>query len=373
MSRSLLFQPQHVGKFLCDGSKCNARCCGGWNIIIDRETYARYPKEISAHFKFDAKRDAYVVQFNENKICPFLTENKLCRLQLEHGEEFLSPTCRTYPRVINCFGNFFERSLSLSCPVAAEMILFREEPTAFEVLDIPGETLKNFQVSMIRVDEKFSAHVMEIQAALISILRERTLSIDDRLIAAGFFLDKIDEISSGALDEDALIKLIAAYESKKFLTEQIPRMIRSFTFDAEKFIGLMRKISTQLPDEIIPAQIVKNYGRLKNFRKKFRAEHKIFLENFLVNEIFLSCCPWRFEGSIANNFGFLVAKYKIFELQLLAAAIKNSLGKSELIHLTGQFMTQVSHVEEYQRRIFLSIRNAGDIPDFIESLLEGSD
>lgn len=373
MSRNLCFQPQYVSEFICDGSRCNAHCCGGWDIFINKATYARYPKDFKAHLKFNPKRGDYVIKFNEKKSCPLLTDDKLCRVQLELGEEFLSPTCRTYPRVIKFLEKFFERSLSLSCPVAAEMVLFREEPMPFELIELPGEKLKNFQINMIRVDEKFSAHVIDIQIAMISILQERTLNIEQRLIALGFFLDKLDEISADKLDELALRKLIAAYESKKFLTEQVPRMIRSLTFDAEKFSRLIMNFAAKLPEIIVPAQIVKIYGRLKNFRKKFCKVHATFLENFLVNEIFLSCCPWRFEGSIANNFGLFVAKYKIFEMQLLASAIKNSLGKSELIRLAWQFSVQINHIEEYQRRIFLGLKDAGDIPDLIEALLEGSD
>ena len=375
MQNFLCFQPQHVGKFKCDSSRCNPCCCGvGWNIFIDKETCARYPKEIAAQFKFDAKRDTYLVQFNEKNSCPFLTDEKLCSLQLKYGESFLSPTCRTYPRVISLFANFVERSLSLSCSVAAEMILFRDEPTAFELIEIPSDTTKKFLVNPISVDEKISAHVIDIQVAMISILQERTLSIDQRLIVLGFFLDKLDEISAHGLDEDALIKLIAAYESKKFFAEQVPRMLRSVTFDEEKFSRLMLALFAELPDKIIPgAAVAANYKLLGNFRKKFRAEHSIFLENFIVNEIFLLCCPWRFEGTIANNFGFFVAAYKFFELMLLSAAVKRPLSRAQLTAAAELFDRQIVHVEEYQRRIFLTVGKAGDIWDLTETLLEGSD
>ena len=374
MQNFLCFQPQYFSRFKCDSSRCNPCCCGGWNILVDKETYSRCPKEFAAHLKFDAKLDNYLLQFNEKNFCPLLTDEKLCGLQLKYGESFLSPTCRTYPRVINFFGNFFERSLTASCSVAADLILFHEEPTAFELVEIPRNITKNHLLNPIRVDEKFSAYVIDIQVAMISILQERTLTIDQRLIVLGFFLDKLDEIFMNGLDEDALIKLIAAYESKKFFAEQVPRMLRSVTFNEEKFSRLMLETFAELPDKIIPgAAVAANYKLLAVFRKKFRAKYAIFLENFLVNEIFMLCCPWRFSSTFTNNFAFFVALYKLFELMLLSAAVKNSLTKERLMTLARHFEKQIIHVQDCQEKIFLKLENAGDVLTFTEALLEGSD
>ena len=89
----LYFQPCYVGKFKCDGSKCDARCCKGWNIFIDEKTYKQYsrikPKaaaeEILSHMTFNDERKEYLVTMDERKFCPFLTENNLCRLQRTYG------------------------------------------------------------------------------------------------------------------------------------------------------------------------------------------------------------------------------------------------------------------------------------------------
>ena len=116
----LYFQPEYVGKFKCDGAKCNALCCKrDWAIVIDAETYKEYPPEVVEHIKFNSELKSYVMTLDENKTCPMLTEKKLCRLQLEHGEDFLSVTCATYPRHTYNLGRFFERSLTPTCPVAA--------------------------------------------------------------------------------------------------------------------------------------------------------------------------------------------------------------------------------------------------------------
>ncbi|MBR0261043.1 MAG: flagellin lysine-N-methylase [Selenomonadaceae bacterium] len=376
------FQPQYVNEFKCDGSKCDAHCCNEmWNISIDKETYKLYSQEITSHIKFNSDKDEYFIDFGEKKFCPFLTENKLCRLQLEHGEKFLSMTCATYPRITNSFEYFFERSLILSCPVAAEMILFECEPMKFEFVQVPEKIHSldgKFFFQKIQATEDLKKHLIEIQIAMISILQERTLSIDQRLIVLGFFVDRLEEIFSD-FDEDALTKLIAAYESKKFLAEQVPLMIQSVEYNEKKFIEIMRDFSEKVFGEKAFADN-KNFSETVNEafpllsdKKNFVAAHLIFFENFLVNELFLNIFPWKFDGSIAQNFAAFVTEYKFFELTAFSVSLKGFAEKKDLIELAGWFTTRFDHTKEHKRNIFLFIEDKDEPFTLMESLLEGSD
>ena len=108
------------------------------------------------------------------------------------------------------------------------------------------------------VPEKFLPHVVDLQIAMISILQERQLTIDQRLIVLGFFIDRLEEIFA-AFDDVSLTKLIAAYESKKFLAEQVPIMLSAVRFDTRKFIKLMLGIFETLygkPNITIEQQIL---------------------------------------------------------------------------------------------------------------------
>lgn len=375
----IYFQPQYVSEFICDSSKCKENCCErGWNIDMDAATYQKYLRlapDVAEQFEFNAQRGKYLLTKHP---CPFLTEKNLCRLQLEYGEELLSQTCRSYPRVTTDFGKFFERSLTLTCSLAAEKILFRAEPMKFELVEVSEKIHGGDKVIInhVTLDEKILRHVIEIQAAMISILQERTLTLDQRLIVLGFFLDRLDEIFSAEIfDDEALIKLIAAYESKKFSATQFPRMLRAVTFDAKKFSAMMFELSDKFYGagkftEAV-SKIAANYEQLKHFRKNFVGEHSTVLENFLVNELFMNCYPWRFEGDIIKNYGVFVVKYKMFELTILLAALKNPVGKDDLLSLVDWFASQFNHVEVYQRQIFDYLRDKGDALTLIESLLEG--
>ena len=380
------FQPQYVNKFKCDGSKCDAHCCQtSWNIFIDEETRQQYaqldPQKILSHLKFHSDKGEYFIDFGTEKYCPFLTEKKLCRLQLEHGEKFLSKTCATYPRITNHFGYFLERTLILSCPVAAELVLFEHEPMAFEFVEASEKVHSLDGKIFVQRNEstrELREHLIEIQAAMISILQERTLSIDQRLIVLGFFSDRLAEIFSD-FDEDALIKLIAAYESKKFLAEQVPFMLQSVFFNTEKFVefirGLLKKVFEGAefvrPDELLKT-IEESFPRVSE-KKFFVAEHATFFENFLVNELFLSVFPWKFAGNVSENFAAFVAEYKLFEMIMFAVSLKNFSGKKDFIETTGWFTTRFDHTEEFKRRIFSFVKGSDEPFALMSSLLEGSD
>lgn len=395
MGNFLLFRPEYVGKFKCDGSKCNAACCKGWSIFIDADTYKKYSSypQIVKHIRFNEGKGEYIVTLNERGICPFLTEKKLCGLQLEHGEKFLSATCVTYPRTTYNFGKFFEQSLTPTCSLAAEMILFAREPLKFEIIAVSSE---NLAFNKLKVPEKFVEHLIDIQVAEISILQERTLTINQRLIMLGFFLDKLEEISADTIDKTALTKLLAAYESKNFLAEQVPSMLASVHFDAKKFVGMMLNLFETLysgmyvgdgrkfldavidtlelkPDEknlISVTKVAARYENLAAERKNFSAQYATLLENYLVNELFMNCYPWRFFESITKNYAEFVTTYKIFELFTFATIHSGLDGCDNLLQLVDWFSQQINHTVRIRQKIFDQIKDSNDPLMLMNSLLE---
>ena len=410
----LYFQPCYVGKFKCDGSKCDARCCKVWNDFIDEETHKQYsrikPKtaaeEILSHITFNDEFKKYLVTMRgDNKVCPFLTEDNLCRLQRTYGEKFLSVTCSSFPRRSLNFGKFFERSLVLTCPVAAQMILFNEKPMEFEFVEVPEKIHSNggkIEIAPVNTVEGFAEHMLEIQIAMISILQERTLTIDQRLIVLGFFLDKLDELFTReqvSLDQvnellEELKKLIAAYESKSFLAQQVPLMLASVQFYVKKFVMLMLELLESLygginlgddrilldslaatleivPDEnfqVSVAGIIAKYERLADARKDFLMRRSTVFENYLVNELFMNCYPWRHEDSLAKNFGVFVASYKLFKLLVFAAEQQGFADDKDLIQFTYWFLSLADHNKDFIKKILDAVPD--DILLTIETLLE---
>lgn len=124
------------GAFRCIASECPDTCCKGWEIIIDDETFAyyrtvdeKYGGNITGHIKTDEDGDRVFIQ--KNGECPFLDENRLCRLITDYGDEILCDVCRQHPRFIEQYGEFTEVSLSISCPAAARILRDKTELTRY--------------------------------------------------------------------------------------------------------------------------------------------------------------------------------------------------------------------------------------------------
>lgn len=325
-------RPQYVSKFKCNGSKCGALCCqNDWSIYIDAETYKKYPAQITCHLQLDSSGDKYLMVTNEKNCCPMLDEDNLCRIQKTYGENFLSRVCAGYPRIITRFGNFLELALSPTCPLAAELILLAAAPLKFEVIEADEKILRLGANNILQgVPDDFAPLIFDVQLAMISILQKRRLSINQRLIVLGFFLDRIEEfICGGNLDDVTLKKLSAVYLSENSLARQLPFMLASVRFNAAAHEKFMRKVTEELYGEPITLD-----GKI------LPAEFAQPIENFLVNEIVLDVLPWRIDASIVRNFGLFLTIYKILECRAISLGIKNV---SELLGVASDLSRKINH------------------------------
>ena len=205
-------------------------------------------------------------------------------------------------------------------------------------------------------------------------------------------MDKLDEIQTD--DDEALTKLIAAYESKKFLSEEAPRMVASVHFNVKNFSALMLKIFKSLytdfnfgnhkkifkmvaetfgidcdaNEQISFENFIANYERFAAYRKNFLARRALLLENFLVNDLFENCYPWRYEAGVAKNFGIFVTTYKIFELVTFAAEQQNLADKKNLSLFTSCLLSLITHTESFAKNILNFLPD--DIFDSLETLID---
>lgn len=112
--------------FHCIGGECPLSCCSEWNIIITPEEVSKY-KELAKHHPFGENileaidEERCVMKLCDGR-CMLLTEDNWCKLVLECGEEYLSGTCTTFPRVSNQFGDIIEYYVEIGCPHVAKNI-----------------------------------------------------------------------------------------------------------------------------------------------------------------------------------------------------------------------------------------------------------
>jgi lysine-N-methylase len=138
--------------FHCIGSACEDTCCQGWKVAVNKESFERLQNLpegplrtlIAANLErvpqtAEAINPAAfaILRMAEGNRCPLLTEDRLCRIQCEHGAALLPYTCATYPRMVRTLNGVTETALTLSCPEAARLVLLNESLLANRIGDQP--------------------------------------------------------------------------------------------------------------------------------------------------------------------------------------------------------------------------------------------
>ena len=364
-------QPKYMENFKCDGRNCSANCCRrNWKIEIDAETFNKYAQfesdehELTRHIFTD---DGKFFILQENGACPFLNSDGLCSIQLERGEENISQLCRNYPRQIYKIGGIIERSLTLSCPIAAQLILSggRIEFETREI-ELPAWANRQLIAAEPNIPPQILPYAIEIQLTSISLLQERRLTLDQRLIVLGFYLRQVEEIFNRG-DLETILTLNKIYTSEEFFLVQVPILIDSVKFRRKEFVKLMTTAAETIRGgaaQKFIAQIDFEFGG--KVRKKFLRKYAQAMENFLINEFFGGVYPFRIEGTIQHNYALFAVTFKLVETTALSLFSKNSVTKN--LNSVGELAVDLNHNEEFIRAVTDFLRDEADISTLMKKI-----
>lgn len=119
-----LYQPDYYEQFQCTASKCPTTCCMQWRIAVDDETFFRWDEEWKSHVK--QGEDGYVIALGQDGMCPFLNDEKLCKIVIRDGDQAISHTCQTFPREEHIYNGRIERALTPGCPAVLDLLWQQE-------------------------------------------------------------------------------------------------------------------------------------------------------------------------------------------------------------------------------------------------------
>jgi lysine-N-methylase len=208
-SRSSL-QTRSYHAFRCIGADCEDTCCIGWIVNIDKPTYEAYqccedPELGPRLYELVTISAARTSDDNHARItlsgprCPFLSEG-LCTIQKKLGDQYLSTICTRYPRVINVVDGVLERSLDLSCPEAARLVLLNPNPMEFDEDEDPPHEPRLGRLSVLRTWNENSGkpyrYFREIRGFVIWLLQYRVYPLWKRLVILGSFCDQLHEMAA---------------------------------------------------------------------------------------------------------------------------------------------------------------------------------
>ena len=117
-------RPSYYEQFSCIAGACTFTCCQEWKINVDPETLKHWKTMSPRLSDFVIRKDgAQVIRLNKDHRCPFLSDEKLCRLVTAYGDSVLSETCQIFPREVHAFSRHEEETLMPCCPAVVDLLL----------------------------------------------------------------------------------------------------------------------------------------------------------------------------------------------------------------------------------------------------------
>ena len=229
-------KPYYYNDFKCIADKCPDTCCAGWQIVIDDETLEKYSSE-KDEFSHRLKNSidwTESVFFQNNGRCAMLNDNNLCDLVTAKGEGALCKTCHLYPRHIEEFEGVREYSLSLSCPVAAKIILEDINKLRFDIEE--NDEMDPLEDEFEDFDFFMYTQLEQVRDVLFGIIQNRDLSIDMRM---AYIMDMARKLQE-SVDEQEVYRMEDIAEEYKNIIEKKPT-----DYDSDMIMANVQNISNK--------------------------------------------------------------------------------------------------------------------------------
>lgn len=349
--------PHYYKQFQCIAQECEATCCAGWEIVIDEasiENYLAEKSEFGNRLCNSIDFTEEVFHQDEKKRCAFLNEENLCDIYSELGEDALCYTCTQYPRHIEEFEEINEVSLSISCPVVAEMILSMEDKVTFYE-DDQIEEIEPFE----EFDFLFYELLCEVREIIYQIIQNRNWNIDNRMAVAEAMIadiqEKINTYEIFAIDE-----VIQKYESMNSEQEMLGKQKDLAVHYSEIQASIMELYQLEvLQDEWRP-YLLETQMRLYDipyiaYREaylKFRTQYQSGLERMkeqlMMYFLYSYLCGAVYDGEVQAKYLLAHRTTQIVEELWFAKYMENdgTITEKEMQCITYRYAREIEHSDE---------------------------
>jgi len=376
-----LLQPHYAEDFHCIASECEDTCCQGWGVYVDKAAYKKYRatpalrRAATEHIELNpGARDNFKyarMKFTADNRCPFLASNKLCSIQKQHGDEFLSKTCARYPRALVRFDGKLQKALYLSCPEAARLVLL--SPQLLPPQDAPRYHEFPLEQSQ-NSDSGSSALVRQMRSFALDLLQDRTYPLWQRLFLLGTVCRRVHELTA-AQQTTQIPQLLAQYATMILEGKLRPHLAgiparpglqldlalkliqRRYQVDQphEGFVAcvsdLLQAIS-ESQESAGPDPATRYHQAYLRYYDPFDQAYPCFMENYLLNYVFRTGFPFvditdPVERSIGPLISYLLMAfhYRLLHSLLIGAAWRhgNAFSIAQAVQLVPTFARGVEH------------------------------
>ncbi len=274
--------PDYYPEFACKCGDCRATCCHGWGIALSRDEYFRV---MSTDCSPELRRrldvafrpatdpaptpERYVlISYNWLGKCPIQTDEGLCLLHRDMGEEAIPEICRRYPRCHRVLP-IHECCASTACEYTLELLWRDTEPVRF----ITGEVEvydEDFDTPAAAIFD--ASEYEQVRKIAFEIIADRSMSLDDRIAAL-------------ARRFGAVLPYLVMPEEKA--AELFMRLTKTS--------GSLEEISEEVE------AYVKADSELPRFCLDGVSDIEIYIEKMFVNHLFYKAFPRSFPNSTPTH------------------------------------------------------------------------
>ncbi len=348
------FKPVYFDEFACVAGACPDTCCAGWQIMIDEESLEKYG-EVEGSF---GNRLRNSIDWMEGSFyqcdgrCAFLNDEDLCDIYSELGPEALCDTCRLYPRHVEEYEGVREWSLSLSCPIVAQMLLnWQGEVPLVEMETDEEEDLDDFE----DFDIMLYTQLVEARRVCFEKLWDKNFSVEDYM-SMGLEFAKEMQLCVEEGEYFRIEEVIKSFQEKDW---SVARELVSFQDRVELFLQ-MKALERLRPewDEVLEELWQVLYKDGEAFYAKCRTEYAAYwkqeeakaaeLENvtkqLLFFFIYTYFCGAVYDDWIYSKMALCVESVRFIRELFMARWIKNGeLTMDDYTELSYRYAREIEH------------------------------
>jgi len=386
VNKVIIYQPKYYKNFSCTGNECRNNCCHHWRIDIDKKTYDKYmgfdgeTKEefIKKLTPMEGGEKGARTVLDSNGNCSFLDEKGLCTIQLRFGHEYLSITCRRYPRVVCIVDGAPERFLELSCEAAAKQILLEKDFMNFEEVEIDMDTNDSLKEN----DNVYCNHILDpsmytknsngvnifwkLRVTSMAILQSRKYKIRFRMLVLCMFIREVNDFF--ATDRDSEVINIAEVYLSRIESDYFKELSITMPYgtprESDIMIDLLKDMyarrgilfmktadialkayDMQAGNWVLPDGFSEN---LSKYYEMYFSDKEYIFENYLVHRVLSEGFPFNYKGEadVLSNYIDLLAKLNIIEFLLTGICRSNmKFDKRRVIDCISVFTRSYEHAE----------------------------
>lgn len=182
---------RYMEDFHCIGGDCEATCCAGWRVSLEKQSYYRIQRLLRKSGRDpdavlekapDASDTVYGhFKFKTDGTCSFLDDAGWCELHATYGEAALPNVCTVFPRLTYITGTTVDVAATPACPEVARLCLL--SPDATDLVSLPLSVIPRGIGTMLELNPDLPYHALyhTVRNTFLDVLGHREIPIASRL------------------------------------------------------------------------------------------------------------------------------------------------------------------------------------------------